>query len=175
LTLNPLAHLDWVGTVILPLAAVMTGLPLFGWAKPVPVNPRNLRHPRKDMFWIAFAGPLSNMILACIGAGIAFLLVRFTPDSLSEPAGSVNVILRMLVMFISVNVFLAIFNMIPLHPLDGAKVIARFLPESLNNRLEDAQNFTSIILIMLFASGAFSVLAGPARFIAINLMRLAGL
>ena len=67
LTMNPLAHVDWVGTVGLPIVSIITGLPLFGWAKPVPVNPRNLKDPKNDMFWVALAGPLSNILLFLVG------------------------------------------------------------------------------------------------------------
>jgi Zn-dependent protease len=156
LTLNPLAHIDWVGTVVLPLFALFTRIPFFGWAKPVPVNERNLARPKEDMFWIAFAGPLSNVLLALIGSLILIVVEAF---GYRWPVGSaLREITRT---FILVNLFLGAFNMIPLHPLDGAKVLARFLPTRWNLAMENMQQYTFIILILIFVSGAFNYFAYP--------------
>ncbi|MCC7403971.1 MAG: site-2 protease family protein [Bdellovibrionales bacterium] len=155
LTLNPFAHLDWFGTVILPIMAIAFSWPLFGWAKPVPVNSRNLAHPKKDMFWIALAGPLSNMLLAFLGAIGLGLAHPLLPESLQDSVSN------MLVGFIWINLLLAIFNLIPFHPLDGGKVLARFLPDSVNQMLEEHQNTLNMILMALFLIGGFSYLAKP--------------
>ena len=154
LTLNPVAHADILGTVILPLLGLM-GATVFGWAKPVPVNPRNLARPRSDMFWIAAAGPGSNLILAFVGA----LLVPLCLNLKIELA-AVYVFLQG---FISVNLALCFFNLIPLHPLDGGKIAARFMPEAWNQKLEELQNYSSIFLLVLFVSGATSFLFYPVR------------
>ena len=155
LTLNPMAHLDWFGTVLLPIMAIAFQWPLFGWAKPVPVNSRNLEHPKNDMFWIALAGPLSNVILAVIGAVVLGLVFPFLSAGMREPVG------EMMEMFVWINLLLAVFNMIPMHPLDGGKILARFLPDHLNRKLEENQQTMNMILIGVFLMGGFRYLAIP--------------
>ncbi len=169
LTLNPMAHADPIGTFILPLASLFFGSPIFfGWAKPVPVNSRNLKNPRTDMFWVAFAGPLSNILMAFIGAfGLVFASKYMTTFS----AGT----LELLKVFVQLNLFLAVFNLLPIHPLDGGKVIARFIPIEWNRKLEDNQQAISIALLFLFMTGAMSILAYPVRFLAILFIRFAEL
>ncbi|OFZ31960.1 MAG: Zn-dependent protease [Bdellovibrionales bacterium RIFCSPHIGHO2_01_FULL_40_29] len=170
LTLNPMAHADIVGTFILPISAIVFGIPIFfGWAKPVPVNIRNLKNVRTDMFWIAIAGPLSNVLLALVGTVIMMLTVRL--GLLGEFAKPV---MSMLQMFVLVNLFLALFNLIPLHPLDGGKVLARFLPASVNLKLEQNEQMTSFILLGLMITGAFSVLRVPVFYVFNHLMAFAG-
>ena len=132
LTLNPLPHIDVIGTLVLPIAAIVFSSPIFfGWAKPVPVNSRNLKNPRADMFWIALAGPASNLFLAVVGAFMMGVVARYFMGMASAKA-----LLNILDVFVMTNLFLAIFNIIPLHPLDGGKVLARFLPASWNYKLE---------------------------------------
>ena len=165
LTLNPMSHADLIGTVVLPIMAIVTHIPLFGWAKPVPVDERNLKNPRVDMFWISAAGPLSNLLLALIGAIATGVFFRFYGRALMEDQAGPTQILDVLKMFISINVYLAVFNLIPLYPLDGAKVLARFLPDKANRWLEDMQAYTSILLLLLFVSGAMVIIAIPAGYV----------
>lgn len=173
LTLNPLAHIDWMGTVVLPILAVVTHIPLFGWAKPVPVDSRNMKNPKNDMFWVALAGPMSNLLLALIGAVVmGFFLQRNYAAVVAGDKGPFT-LFDVIRMFILVNVFLAVFNLIPLHPLDGGKVVARFLPYTWNRKLEDFQQYTSMFLIVLFVSGGFRVISGPAMWVSQMLLSLA--
>lgn len=161
LTLNPIAHIDYLGTVILPLFFLFSNSPVFfGWAKPVPVDPGAFSQPKKDMFWVAFAGPLSNVFLSLASALVLIFLYVLSLSSL--PVSSF--LFSTMEMMIYVNIFLAVFNLIPLHPLDGGKVIARFLPPHWNIFLETHQTYTSIALILLIFLGAFHYLAQPILF-----------
>ncbi len=160
LTMNPMAHLDWIGTVGLPVMAILFGFPLFGWAKPVPVNPRNLKDAKNDMFWVAIAGPLSNVLLFFVGLLIFYLFIQFTGVRSSEAP-----LARMIIMFLAINLYLAFFNMLPLHPLDGGKVFERFLPYHWNRWLEDHQYELNIVLLILIFAGGLHYMSIPVRFI----------
>ena len=161
LTLNPMAHADPIGTFMLPILAIVFGSPIFfGWAKPVPVDVRQLKNPRADMFWIALAGPLSNILMAIIGAIVMGVMLHSVPALATSVAFA-----EMLKYFILINLFLAVFNMIPLHPLDGGKVIARFLPHNWNYWLERNENITGMVLLVLVISGALAVLRIPVMFL----------
>lgn len=170
LTLNPMAHADLFGTFILPIGAIVFGIPIFfGWAKPVPVNTRNLKNIRTDMFWIALAGPLSNVFLALVSTLFVFFALRY--QFLGAYTDSV---MKLMGMFILTNLFLAIFNILPIHPLDGGKVLARFLPASINYKLEQNEQITSIILIVLVFSGMLQILRIPVMASFSLLMSAAG-
>lgn len=169
LTLNPIPHMDIIGTLVLPLTAIIFATPIFfGWAKPVPVNPRNFKTPRTDMFWVALAGPLSNILLAVLGTIGMALVARYMMGMASAKA-----LLNILDVFIVINLFLAIFNIIPLHPLDGGKVLARFLPAHINYKLESNEHVTSMILLALVLTGVLRVLAIPVMWGHDVLVRLA--
>jgi len=144
LTLNPLAHADILGTWILPIMAIVFGSPFFfGWAKPVPVDARNLKRPKQDMFWVALAGPMSNLLLALVATLVLGLVLAY----LSGPGASAAPVL-LLQTFISINLFLALFNLIPIHPLDGGKVIEPFLPYEWNRWLEQHQGTLNLFLLL---------------------------
>jgi Zn-dependent protease len=151
LTLNPLPHIDPLGA----LAFVVAG---FGWAKPVPVNAGNFRHPTRDMLWVAAAGPLSNFALAFAGL-VALVLVRragLLPDILAEPVSGI------LFWVFQFNLALGIFNLIPLPPLDGGHFLPYFLPRAAGGLLRSLEQFGPIILIVLVISGATRYVVGPA-------------
>ena len=159
LTLNPVAHIDYLGTLILPLFLLLTNSHFFfGWAKPVPVEPGAFKNPKKEMFWVAFAGPLSNILLALIGAFVLFALYILNSTG---PLPTNQSLFSLIEMFIYINMLLAIFNLIPLHPLDGGKVIARFLPVRWNIFLESNEKYSYILLIALVFLGGFHYLAKP--------------
>lgn len=151
LTLNPLAHADPIGTIALPLIGMFTHVPLIGWAKPVPVNSRNLRNQKTGMFWVASAGPGSNLIMGMIGMiGYVYARSHWGNGFFLELSGN----------FVMINLWLAIFNLIPLHPLDGAKIFEIFLPANVNRKLEEMQMYSGILLLVLFMTGILQRVLG---------------
>lgn len=170
LTMNPLAHADPIGTFLLPIINIIYPTPfMFGWAKPVPVNERNLKNPRKDMFWIALAGPASNFLLAFIAAISIAASIRLFATTEFLPS-----IMKFLSQFIAINLALAIFNSLPIHPLDGGKILARFLPARWNYQLEQWESYSSIILLILFVTPiARGILIYPLEFFYGILMKVA--
>jgi Zn-dependent protease len=145
LTLNPIRHVDPVGTVGLPLVLAVTGAPIFGWAKPVPVVWANLRKPRLHMMLVALAGPGINLVLALLTAIVLGLAV--TPGV--EPIGVSRFVIDNLLNFLLINVFLAIFNLIPLPPFDGGHVVEGLLPRSAVPAWHRIARFGFPILIVL--------------------------
>ena len=149
LTLNPLAHLDLMGTIMMFASGFR-----FGWAKPVPVNPFNLRNPRVADFWISAAGPLSNLGLAFI-FGMVFRIVTNMSVNLPE---AVYLLLFFCVM---INVSLAFFNLIPLFPLDGSHILRSILPPEMEPTLQKLDRVAPFILLLLIIVGGFWVILGP--------------
>jgi Zn-dependent protease len=154
MTLNPIKHIDVIGTIIVPIVTLFTGF-LFGWAKPVPVATQNLRNPKRDMIWVAAAGPGANLIMAL---GWAFLLkaLFFIPGL---PA--VDYWMRVAQAGIWINVLLMALNLFPLLPLDGGRIIAGLLPDKLSYQYSRTEPFGMIILIVLLVSGALSWFLTP--------------
>ena len=147
LTLNPLAHLD-------PLGTIMIFIVHFGWAKPVPVNPYNLRNPKKDMLWISAAGPLSNMVLALISG----LLLRlfFNTGIIPEQHSMMGIFIIMIVWSLQINLALAIFNILPIAPLDGSKILYGILPAGFEKQIYLIERYGPFILMGLIIFGQFS-------------------
>ena len=148
MTLNPGVHIDMIGTIILPLIASFFGGAFFGWAKPVPVNPYNLKNPRRDLMLIAGAGPFMNIVLTFVILGVVKLLIAFTSfdPSESELHFEIN---RQLIRMGFISIFLAAFNMLPLFPLDGFSVVRGLLPEHLARGFEKLMPYGMPILMCL--------------------------
>jgi Zn-dependent protease len=156
LTLNPLAHIDWIGTVLFPLVAIVSGLPLLGWAKPVPVTWQNLRSPRRDFALVALAGPVSNLVLAAGAAVVLNALVAAGHGGLSTG-------LMMVAQAVSLNVLLAVFNLIPVPPLDGGNVLAGLVPESAARAIDRLRPYGFLILYALIFSGILGDVVFPIQ------------
>jgi Zn-dependent protease len=144
LTMNPLAHLD-------PLGTIMIFIVHFGWAKPVPVNPYNLKNPKKDMLWISAAGPLSNMTLALV-SGIVLRLI-FSMAAAVDRHSVMGQLIFMVFMSMQINLALAVFNVLPIAPLDGSKILAGLLPAGYEHKIYLLERYGPFILIGLILLG----------------------
>jgi Zn-dependent protease len=158
-SLNPIVHIDPLGTIVLPLLAAVSHLPLIGWAKPVPVNIRNLRHGPRDFAIVAAAGPISNLIQAFAGA-----LVYRVVDAGSMMNSGAGLLLGILNYFVEVNLLLAFFNLIPVPPLDGGNVLLGLLPPRLAYRYSQLRQYGFLILYALLLTGVASALIMPPTF-----------
>jgi len=155
LTLNPIKHIDWIGTILVPVVLVLssTGF-IFGWAKPVPVNDNNLRHPRVDMALVAIAGPIANLLMALIWAGIARIGVSVELETISLP------LIYMGIAGISINLVLALINLIPIPPLDGSRVLACLLPPKWAWHFNRIGSLGLIVLLVLLMTDTLSMVLG---------------
>jgi Zn-dependent protease len=154
-SLNPLVHIDPFGTVVLPIIAMLSHLPLIGWAKPVPVLVRNLRNPRRDFMFVAAAGPVSNLLQATVAA--ALLRLAWNPAQSSEP----GLLATVLFLAVQINLLLAFFNLIPVPPLDGGNVMLGLLPRRLAAAYASVRQFGFIVLYALMFSGYASAFIMP--------------
>ncbi|MCX7627467.1 MAG: site-2 protease family protein [Methylophilaceae bacterium] len=153
ISLNPLRHIDPVGTILVPLLTLLAGGILFGWAKPVPVNFARLRHPKQDMLWVAAAGPGSNLVMALAWA----LAYKFSgafgpyalPLSLMAQAG------------VTINVVLMVLNLLPLPPLDGGRIAVSLLPHPWAWKFAQIERYGFLILIILLLTGILGKIMGP--------------
>lgn len=161
LTLNPLRHVDAVGSVFLPLMCMALNAPVFGWAKPVPVDATRLKGP-KDMVRVAAAGPLANFLIA-LGAAVVFKLIRLSGGGGDGLRGAA---LEALVFGVTLNLFLAFFNLLPLHPLDGSKVLAGLLPEGARKAyMRHAPYGAAILALLLFTRASNVLLLWPVKLV----------
>jgi Zn-dependent protease len=162
LTFNPFKHLDLFGTIVFILTRMV------GWAKPVPVNPYNLRNPKRDMMLVSLAGFTANIILAVL-SGILFRFmypfgIPFLPFEVNYPLN------QMLMESVRINVGLAIFNIIPIPPLDGSKVVAGLLPPHLYEQYSKIEPYGFLILLLLIVSGAVNIIIAPLFYFAISII-----
>jgi Zn-dependent protease len=166
LTLNPLSHIDPMGTIILPLIMIIMGGPVFGWAKPVPFNPYNFNRTvniRNGTMWVALAGPGSNLTLAFIFSFVFVAIQQFLSGLPYIVYISISQLAQALIF---INLVLASLNLIPIPPLDGSKVLMRFLPPTYDRYFLMLERYGIFILIILLATGAFSrIILAPVEFL----------
>ncbi|MEQ1487557.1 MAG: site-2 protease family protein [Methylotenera sp.] len=154
ITLNPLKHIDLFGTILLPALTIMLGGILFGWAKPVPVNFAALRNPKKDMLWVAAAGPASNFLMAIFWV----MVIKFSanaPEAIAYPLAMMGKA------GISINIVLMVLNLLPLPPLDGGRIAVSLLPTPYAIKFAQIERFGFIILIALLFSGILNKILDP--------------
>lgn len=154
MTLNPLRHIDWIGTVLLPLVCVAVGGFIFGWAKPVPVRFGNLRHPKRDMLWVSAAGPGANLLMAVLWA-LMFKLALGMNNDYTEPLA------LMAQAGMLINVMLMALNLLPIPPLDGGRMLMSVLPNRQAWQLSRLEPYGMWILIALMFIGLLSLLMNP--------------
>lgn len=155
ISLNPLRHIDPIGTLILPAATLFFGGVLFGWAKPVPVDFTRLRHPKRDMLWVAVAGPAANLLMALCWAAALKLTIVLPDNYFSVPMA------RMAAIGISINISLMVLNLFPLPPLDGGRIAVSLLPHDAAWRYAQLERFGFPILLILLFTGMLSAVLTP--------------
>jgi Zn-dependent protease len=165
LSLNPLKHIDPIGTVLVPILMLVVSNFVFGWAKPVPVDPRNMRNPRRDMAIVALAGPISNLLMAFCWGGIAKLGIYLEQNG-SEWFGTPLILMGGA--GIMINVVLAVLNLLPLPPLDGGRIFSSILPRRSAYYLSMLEPYSFFILVLLMFTGVLSRVMGPPVYILIN-------
>jgi len=164
-TLNPLRHIDPLGTIIVPLLLMAVGSHyIFGWAKPVPVNFANLRRPKRDMLWVAAAGPGANLLMAFLWALVIKLSLAMPESDLAEP------MILMGKAGILINAILLVLNLLPLPPLDGGRIAVSLLPRRIAYRFSQIEPYGFIILLILLFTGVLGAVIGPFIIITIRMV-----
>jgi Zn-dependent protease len=183
-TLNPLAHIDPFGTILLPLLLSLAHMPAFGWAKPVPVNPYNFKNPRRDNLWVSFAGPAANLAVAFFSFLILIVLKFAVPSVGLFIKALINGFFRqmgfmlpvlspgfypleglalILLMLVLINSYFALFNLIPIPPLDGSGILMGLLSDNAASRYDRIRPFGFIIVLLLIYMGLLDILVWPVK------------
>ncbi len=164
-SLNPAVHLDPIGTVVFPLIAMLTGFPLLGWARPVPVSVGRLGNPRRDYMFVAAAGPAANLVLAILSS-VALAAVAHLPGTVGT-VDLVSPLAALLLTSVYVNVLLAVFNMVPIPPLDGGTVLAGLLPPRVADGYDRVVRPYGFLLLyaLMFTGGLTALLMPPSSFL----------
>jgi len=158
LSMNPIVHYDLVGTIIFPMIGIMMGGTMFGWAKPVPVDPRRFKSINSGIFWVSFAGPLANVLVAILSAFfLAIIATQVTTDF-----GFNSILFKMLESSIYINIILAVFNLIPFPPLDGSKMVSTFLDYEQARKYEELQRFSFLFILLIWFTPILSYVMTPA-------------
>lgn len=170
LTLNPIYHIDMFGSIIFPAILLFIGSMvgstfIFGWAKPVPVNMLNLKNPRQDMILVSLAGVTANFLLAVIAGAIMFFIRNFLPDLSCMVA-----VYQIMKAFVGINIILAIFNLIPIPPLDGSRVVLFLLPRDLAQKYAKIERYGIFIVLILMATNVLQIIIGPIATFLIRLL-----
>jgi Zn-dependent protease len=172
LTLNPIAHIDLFGSILIPLLLIISNAPfLFGYAKPVPVNFYNLRNPKRDMIWVAAAGPVTNLLLA-LGAILFLKALAPLLSASGQPSTFLDVVAPIALMArnaVIINVVLAVFNAVPLPPLDGGRVLVGLLPEPHSSLVARIEPYGFLILLLLLMTHALDKIIVPPMGYLLNL------
>ena len=177
-TINPVPHIDPIGTIVFPLLQFFTQFPLIGWAKPVPINPARLERPHRDQMFISLAGPASNLLAAC--AAFCFLVVLkialpeargFIDFGLPGRGAFLTPVLMILYYGMLINVLLAIFNLIPIPPLDGHWILYGLLPPGASSARERMGSYGFVILYALMFLGVFRLILSPVLEVILGLLR----
>lgn len=168
-SLNPAVHVDPVGTILFPVLAAIARMPMIGWAKPVPVNVRRLAHPRRDCMIIAAAGPASNLMLAIVSA-VALRWVPLSPSSVGA-LDLTGPLATLVARGVEINLLLALFNMVPIPPLDGGTVLAGVLPGRAADRLDSLRPYGFLIIYGLMLTGVLGYLVGPPYYLLLSWLR----
>ncbi len=164
ISLNPLRHIDPVGTLLVPLLTLAVGGILFGWAKPVPVNFNQLRHPKQDMLWVAAAGPAANLFMMLLWAGVMKLAMVMPGNGLALPMALMGKA------GITINAVLMVLNLLPLLPLDGGRIALSLLPLRLAYSYSRLEPYGMIILVVLLFSGMLNAILWPLINLAMSLI-----
>jgi len=162
ITMNPIRHLDPLGSIMVPIILAFSGAGvIFGWAKPVPVNAFNFKNPRKDMMFVGLAGPVSNFLLAAVLAFVYRILLFFPGQEILWGNRIGEPLTIMLILSIKISIYLGVFNLIPVHPLDGSHILEGLLPPEQAKAYSRLSQYGSIFLILLLFTGILTAITYP--------------